>query len=83
MKKMKKKMEKKMQKRFFVEKMKKKKKNKKSKNKTSHFRSKGPTRANIAQLPVAYAPTKGAPKGSSDLCSLSVALVLVLLYYIV
>jgi hypothetical protein len=28
-----------------------------------HFRSKGPTRADIAQLPVAHAHTQGIPEG--------------------
>ena len=55
---------------------------KKSKIKPAIFGQKAPTGANIAQHPVAHAHIKGAPKGSSDLCSLSVALVLVLLYYI-
>ena len=67
-------------------------------------RGKGPTRADIAQLPVAHAHTPSTPfghyggycatsgcacahirehpKGSRDLRSLPVAMVLVLLYYI-
>jgi len=47
-----------------------------------HFRSKCPTRADIAQLPVAHAHPKGTPLWSRDLRSLPVAMVLVLLYYI-
>ena len=49
-----------------------------------HFRWKGPTRADIAQLPVVHAHTlpRESPSGSRDLRSLRVAMVLVLLYYI-
>jgi len=48
-----------------------------------HFRLKGPTRSDIAQLPVAHAHTQGKiPSGSCDLRSLPVAMVFVQLYYI-
>ena len=48
-----------------------------------HFRLKGPARANIAQLPVAHARTQwNTLRGSRDLRSLPVTLVLVLPYYI-
>ena len=40
------------------------------------------TRVDIAQLPIAHVHTHGHPKGSRDLRSLPVVLVLVLLYYI-
>ena len=47
-----------------------------------HFRWKGPTRVDIAQLPVAHAHTQGNPKGITWLTSLPVAMLLVLLYYL-
>jgi hypothetical protein len=46
--------------------------------KRRYYRWKGPTRADIGQLPVAHARTQGNPFGSRDLRSLPVAMVLVL-----